>query len=162
MSKNNNVQNFYGNREQRRQQERYARKQKNVYDDITIKKVNGLARVDIQENSELPCEVGYGDHWYRINTGYLTLVNIARLDEERNKKVAAGKFSGMEAITYFDNILRVVFEDGEYERFFKENPNTSFEGVRELANAMTKLISSDKSGLIDDSEDANAKDSFRN
>lgn len=164
MSKNNikNYNNFNNyNREQRRQLERQQRRQKEFVEDVKITKVNGFARVDVQEDSELPCEIGYGDNWYKINTGYLTLVSIAKLEEERVRKQAKGNFDGLEALGYFDNVLRAVFADGEYDRFFTENPNVSFEGIREIANAMTHLISTDKSQLIEEAEDANADTSFR-
>jgi hypothetical protein len=150
--KNNNQ--YYGNREQRRQQERKNRDNAvNSIIDINkyIRHDNIIETSIPQEDDELICKIQYRGEEYEISTGYISILTLSAFQSNSET---------MNPIE-FDKILRVLFMEGEYERFFKNNPRISVAELRNVLEAMIKFVAIDKSKIIDNGG-SEEQDSFRN
>ena len=155
MSKNYNNYN-YGNREQRRQQERQARKENNIQEKLnsfSVVRNNNIVSSKIeQEDDELVYYMDYKGESYEINGGYLTVLNIMAIEEEKAEKKSKGQYS-------VSKDVRLALSNGEYERFFENNPKISINEIANVATAITKLIMTDGNEIED--EAAEEQDSFR-
>lgn len=162
MSKNYNNYN-YGNREQRRQQERQARKENNIQEKLnsfSVVRNNNIVSSKIeQEDDELVYYMDYKGESYEINGGYLTVLNIMAIEEEKAEKKRKGQYSVSKDVIDFDKTLRLALSNGEYERFFENNPKISINEIANVATAITKLIMTDGNEIED--EAAEEQDSFR-
>lgn len=159
MSKNYNRNNqYYGNREQRRQQARITKQNGLDINNVLnindyVKHGNTITTSVPQENDELVCKIQYNGEEYEITTGYISVLGIMKIQRE-----------GVSDVMDFDKVLRLIFMDGEYERFFANNPRITFNELKNVVEAMIKFVIIDKAQIVEDvkkDEVSEKPDSFR-
>lgn len=161
MAKNYNNYNGYGNREQRRQQQRQQRKQNvNRYD---VYKDGDDYRVKEQsDNTNDVFYLSFNDVDYEIDNGYLTYLEVMKIQDEKDKRIKKEKLERSNGITPddpytvkdeildFNRILELCFADDEYERFMQDNKRISISEIKRVSEAIISLIANGKEGAVED------------
>lgn len=150
----------YSNREIRRQQERkngqsYNNGLSQQFSNIKPIRRNNNVSVDVEQEDEQLCYwMDYKNESYEINAGYLTYLGIVQIQENANKDKRNGKYDSSRDLIDFDKILRLAFADGEYDRFFKNNPKISIDEIAKVSMSISKLIMTNGDELEDEEESA--------
>lgn len=129
------------------------------------------------DDEELVYYMEFKGEKYAINAGYITLLEIMKIQKDMEDKKRKAKMQQMngtqnnknirqqeeDGFYSFNKVLEIAFEDGEYKRFFKNNKNISLATMSKVAYGIVQLLSTQDPMKVnkDIEEVGDSQDNFR-